>query len=523
PGGGASSSAAPSRPDASPDTPRGAATAERGEHRTEDLPGALTGQRLDWSRCPAPSAAQGEDAGSPSPLEDGTEWECATLTVPVDYAAPRGATLGVAVVRAREREGGGGGGRIGSLLFNFGGPGGSGVAALPAFARDYRALHQRYDLVSFDPRGVGRSEGVVCLDGEQLDRYFAADWTPDTAAEEKRLFRRQDRFAQACERRAGRLLPHLTTENTARDMDLLRAVLGDDKLHYFGISYGSELGGVYAHLFPRRVGRAVLDAVADPGATPAEGSLGQTAGFEKALDSYLKDCARQDGQCPVSADPAEAKREITELLARLDAEPLPTGGPRKLTEALAESGIAQALYSERLWDALSQGLDEALRDGSGSTLLLLADSLNGRNQDGGYSTLQTSLTAINCADTAKRYTAQDIKARLPAFTRASGVFGPASAWGLAHCRNWPATGRRTAPDVSAPGAPPIVLVGNTGDPATPYEGARRMARALGGSARLLTYKGEGHGSYDTGDSCVRKAVDGYLLDGRAPKDGTVCP
>ncbi|WP_019354394.1 alpha/beta hydrolase [Streptomyces sp. AA1529] len=487
----------------------------------QPLPDSLTRQQPRWSPCPAPDAAQGTDTGSPAPLPGGDRWECAKLKVPLDYSEPAGRTLGIEMIRAAERPGGGK--RIGSLVFNFGGPGGSGVAALPAFADEYETLRGRYDLVSFDPRGVGRSEGVRCLSDERLDAYFAADWTPDTDAEERSLFARQKSFADGCEKRAGDLLPHLTTENTARDMDLLRQVLGDRKLHYFGISYGTELGGVYAHLYPERVGRAVFDAVVDPASNPAQGSLSQAGGFQKALGNYLDRCTSGEEKCPVGDDPAEGKERITELLADLDAEPMPTDSGRKLTESLAEGGIAQALYSEETWDLLTQGLEEAVVDSNGSTLLLLADALNGRNQDGTYSTLQSSLTAISCADNEQRYGTGAIRNRLPDFAEASPVFGPMSAWGLASCHDWPVHGRWRTPPVSAAGSDPILLVGTTGDPATPYGGTRAMQRELGDGVGVeVTYRGEGHGAYDSRNSCVRKAVDGYLLRGRVPRNGTDC-
>ncbi|MDJ1136659.1 alpha/beta fold hydrolase [Streptomyces iconiensis] len=489
--------------------------------RSPALPDALTRQRPAWSRCPAPNAAQGEDAGSPTPLPGGARWECAKLKVPLDYDKPQGKTIGVEMIRAKARKGGGK--RIGSLVFNFGGPGGSGVATLPSFADDYARLRGRYDLVSFDPRGVGRSEGVNCLSDKKLDAYFAADSTPDTKNEEKGLFARQGSFADGCEKKAADRLPHLTTENTARDMDLMRHVLGDRKLHYFGISYGTELGGVYAHLYPDKVGRAVFDAVVDPTSSPVRGALSQTGGFQLALDNYLKDCASRGGSCPVGEDPEEGKQQISELLTQLDAEPLPTDSGRKLTESLAQGGIAQSLYSKDMWEMLSQGLEEAMTDRNGTTLLMLADALNGRNQNGTYSTLQSSLTAISCADAKQRYTADDIRSRLPDFTHASPVFGPMSAWGLVQCHDWPVKGQWKAPTVGAQGSDPILLVGTTGDPATPYGGTRNMKKQLGeGVGVELTYRGEGHGAYDSKDKCVRARVDGYLLNGKVPADGSTC-
>ncbi|WP_037613653.1 alpha/beta hydrolase [Streptomyces albus] len=504
----------------SPDSP--AATSSSPSHRRGPaLPRSLTRQRLHWSRCPEPNAAQGTDTGSPSPLPGGARWECTTMKAPLDYRKPRGRTLGIELIRAPRREGRGK--RIGSLLFNFGGPGGSGVATLPSFAQDYEKLRRRYDLVSFDPRGVGRSEGVTCLSDRELDAYFAADWTPDTRAEEQRLFARQEKFAEGCRKKAGALLPHLTTENTARDMDLMRQVLGDRKLHYFGISYGTELGGVYAHLFPERVGRAVFDAVVDPSSTPDQGALGQSSGFQLALDNYLKSCTEHDRDCPVGDSPEEGRQRITDLLADLDAEPMPTDSGRKLTEALAEGGIAQALYAKDTWPLLSQGLQEALSDGDGSTLLLLGDALNGRNQDGTYSTLQSSLTAISCADNRQRYGERKIKDELPRFSEASPVFGPTSGWGLSSCHGWPVKGRWTSPPVGAEGSAPILLIGTTGDPATPYGGTRAMKRELGDDVGVeVTYRGEGHGAYDSRNACVRRTVDRYLLNGKVPEDGTDC-
>ncbi|WP_019545151.1 alpha/beta hydrolase [Streptomyces sulphureus] len=498
-----------------------------------DLPSSLTGQRLDWSPCPAPSDKQGTTGEAPSRLPDGTRWECATLKAPVDYSKPEGKTLGIEMIKARKARGKrSDGDRIGSLLFNFGGPGDSGVATLPNAAQDYEKLRGRYDLVSFDPRGVGRSKGVNCLGAEELDRYFAADWTPDTRREESGLLARQRQFAEGCEKRAGDLLPHLTTENTARDMDLMRQVLGDDRLHYFGVSYGTELGGVYAHLFPKKVGRAFFDGIVDPTTTPERGALSQAKGFELALGNYLESCASQQ-DCPVGDTPQKGRKRIEELLTRLDSGPLPTQDGRKLTEAQAANGIAQALYSKELWGSLTEGLTQAIDDKDGSILLFLADLLNGRNQNGSYSTLQSSLTAVSCADEKQRYSRATIAKLLPDFTEASPIFGASSAWALSHCHDWPARGKSKTTDVDAKGSAPILLASTTGDPATPDAGARNMKRELGeGVGVLLTYEGEGHGAYgstagqgdgeDGGPGCVEKAVNGYLLDGRTPKDGTSC-
>ncbi|MET8679189.1 alpha/beta hydrolase [Streptomyces sp. NPDC004647] len=482
--------------------------------------GPLNAQKLSWNDCPAPSAAQGAGEGEPAPLPDGTEWQCSTLKVPLDWSKPDGERIDLALIRAKAKDQDR---RIGSLVFNFGGPGGSGVATLPPAAKeDYTTLHTRYDLVSFDPRGVGNSEGVRCLDDKAQDAASATDSTPDNAAEEKASLALTEKTAAACEKNSGTVLPHVDTADAARDMDLMRQVLGDDKLHYFGISYGTELGAVYAHLFPQKVGRAVFDAVVDPTHDPEQSSLGQAKGFQLALDNFLKDCAKDGGSCPTGADPAQGGKRITELLARLDAKPLPTTDGRQLTQTRALNGIAQALYSKDYWSYLKQGLEEAQQLGTGNFLLALSDAMTGRDQEGHYSNLQSANTAIACADAKQRYTAADVRAKLPTFRQASPVFGEFLAWGMLQCTGWPVEGQSDILDVAAKGSAPIVIVGNTGDPATPYEGARRMADGLGKGVGIeVTNKGQGHGSYGTG-ACVTNAVNAYLLNGKVPPNGKVC-
>ncbi|MGA5123199.1 alpha/beta hydrolase [Streptomyces pseudogriseolus] len=481
----------------------------------------LTRQKLDWAACPAPDEAQGGGA-SPSPLPGARgQWECATLKAPLDWADPDGDTIGLALIRVRSS--GPGSERIGSLIFNFGGPGGSGVTTLPAFGQEYAGLRTRYDLVSFDPRGVGRSAPVTCEDDQQLDEHFQQDGTPDDSAERTELLEGTEEFNAACEDNSGRILPHVRTTDAARDLDLMRQVLGDDKLYYFGISYGTELGGVYARLFPDRVGRAVFDAVVDPAQNYEQASLGQARGFQRALDNYAEDCVSQAEECPVGDSAQDVKDRIARLLRDLDRRPVPGIFPRQLTETMATSGIAQALYSKDFWQFLTDGLEQAY-DGDGTTLMVLADSMNGRGENGEYSNLVPANVAINCADARPRYTPADVERLLPEFRKASPVFGDFMAWGLITCTDWAVPGAADHPDVAAPGAAPILVIGNTGDPATPYEGARSMAKALGeGVGVELTYNGQGHGAYNSEDRCVRNAVHGYLLDGEVPEAGTVCP
>ncbi|SMF53181.1 alpha/beta hydrolase [Streptomyces sp. Amel2xC10] len=479
----------------------------------------LTAQKLDWEDCPAPSQAEG-GGSAPSPLPNGGTWQCATMKAPLDWDDPKGDTIGIALIRARTS--GPADRRIGSLIFNFGGPGGSGVSTLPAFGEDYEKLRTRYDLVSFDPRGVGRSAGVRCENDRQLDAYFQQDTTPDDAAERATLLDNTEKFNAACERNSGKTLPHVRTTDAARDMDLMRQVLGDRRLYYFGISYGTELGGVYAHLFPKNVGRAVFDAVVDPTQTSEQGALGQARGFQRALDNYAEDCTSQVEDCPVGDTAEDVKNRIADLLKSLDAKPIPGAFPRELTQSAATNGIAQALYSKDFWPYLTEGLEQAY-DGDGRILMLLSDSMNGRSENGEYSNIAAANVSINCADDKPRYSVADVEARLPEFRAASPLFGDFLAWSMVTCTDWPVPGAADHPDVSAPGGAPILVVGNTGDPATPYEGAGRMADALGeGVGVELTYRGQGHGAYDSKNECVQSAVNGYLLDGTVPAAGTVC-
>jgi pimeloyl-ACP methyl ester carboxylesterase len=292
----------------------------------------LSAQKLSWEDCPAPSDAQG-GGDAPSPLPNGDKWQCATLKAPLDWDRPKGDTIKLALIRAKAS--GDKSRRIGSLVFNFGGPGGSGVTTLPGFGKDYATLRTRYDLVSFDPRGVGRSAPVECESDLQLDVYFQQDETPDDATERAKLLDNTREFNAACETNSKKILPHVRTTDAARDLDLMRHVLGDEELHYFGISYGTELGGVYAHLFPKNVGRAVFDAVVDPTQNPEQGALGQAKGFQLALDNFAEDCASRAEGCPIGDSAENVKSRIAKLLADLDSRPLPGIYPRRLTQSAA--------------------------------------------------------------------------------------------------------------------------------------------------------------------------------------------
>ncbi|MFI8433336.1 alpha/beta hydrolase [Streptomyces sp. NPDC079020] len=494
---------ASAKPSERPGSPSAtAATPPAQTPKSPPLPASLTSQHPDWKRCKAP-------AGGTAP---GSGWRCATVDVPLDYAQPAGETIGIALIRKEARDKSG---RLGSMLFNFGGPGGSGVDILPRAAGAYGNLNSRYDLVSFDPRGVAASAGVNCrTDKEQEQAYRSVDMTPDTAAEEAAFIKDGADFGAGCERRSAEVLPHVGTTNAARDLDVIRQVLGDKKLSYFGMSYGTELGGTYAHLFPRNVGRTVLDAVVDPTADGVGHARNQARGFQRALENYLKD----RGQ-----DPKSGTERIARLLERIDKNPLPTSTGRMLNESLAITGIVTPLYSRSSWPNLTEALDEAENGRTGNGLLQLADSYNGRDENGHYDTQNHSQRAISCADSKARPTADEARALLPEFSELSPVFGPFLAWDTAGwCAQWPVEGEHDTPEASAPGAGPVLVIGTTGDPATPYEGARKMADELGdGVGIMLTNKGEGHGAYGESE-CVTSIVDTYFLQGKVPADGKTC-
>ncbi|MGM9345404.1 alpha/beta hydrolase [Streptomyces salinarius] len=504
---------------------------QRGTGGTTTDAQALTNlrtQSLDWKPCAAPSPLQG-GGEAPAALPDGTRWQCATLRTPLNWKDPSGETIGLALIRTRTS--GTPDDRIGSLLFNFGGPGGSGVATLPGLAPDYEKLRTRYDLVSFDPRGVGASSGVRCLDAGLPDED-EIDQTPDDGGDETNALVRFNReTAAACKKNSGDVLPYVGTTQAAQDMDLLRQVLGDDKLHYFGISYGTELGGVYAHLFPEHVGRAVLDGVVDPTQDAMEEALAQAGGFQLAFEHFANWCAQQG--CTLGDDAEDIVDLTVGLEEALDDAPLATPGGGEVDGDALIDAISGALYRQDYWPALRVGL-EAVTDDNGEVLEDLAEALGQHGRGGApdddaddadpdESNEDDAFRAITCDDSSNRYTVADVQSRLPDFLEASPLFGPGLAWSALTCDGWPVPGAAPHPEVGAPGASPVLLVGNTGDPATPYEGAARMAERLGEKVGVeLTYEGEGHGAYDSGNTCVQNAVNAYLLDGRLPDPGTVC-
>ncbi|MDR8408287.1 alpha/beta hydrolase [Nonomuraea sp. 3-1Str] len=461
----------------------------------EERPGPGSGG-LAWSGC-------------------GDGFQCAKLAVPLDHADPGGERIRISVIRLPAT-----GDRIGSLVLNPGGPGGSGVdyarAAQSVVSADVRA---RFDIVGFDPRGVGASAPIECLDDDRLDAFLALDATPDDAAEEAALERGSREFAEGCRAGAGKLLQHVGTVDAARDMEALREALGDEKLTYLGKSYGTFLGAVYADLFPGRVRALVLDGAVDPALSRFRFNTDQAAGFEGAFRAYVDDCLSR-GDCPFrSRDADGALDELTALLRRTDRRPLP-GGDREVTETLALLGALTPLYNRGSWPTLTETLTQAMK-GDGTMLLQNADLLLGRGPDG-YSNQTEANMAVNCIDGAYPKDVASYAKAAAGLARTAPRFGPYIAWSSLPCAYWPARPTFQNHPLVAKGAPPILVVGTERDPATPYAWARSLAGELQ-SGVLLTYEGDGHTAYFSGDTCVDTAVDRYLITGAPPKDGTTCP
>ncbi|MEU8758565.1 alpha/beta hydrolase [Streptomyces sp. NPDC048659] len=460
------------------------------------------GQQVTWRACGAPG------------------FQCGTVLVPLDYAKPAAGDVKLAVSRVKAT---GPGRRLGSLLVNPGGPGGSAVGYLQGYAGvGYPAqVRARYDIVGVDPRGVARSEPVECLTGPRMDAYTQVDQTPDDAGEQRALEAAFREFAAACEKRSGRVLPHVSTVAAARDMDVVREVLGDRRLNYVGASYGTFLGATYAELFPDKAGRLVLDGAMDPSLSAEELNRDQTGGFETAFKAFAADCVRKP-DCPLGTESVPAATEaLRGFFREVDAKPVPTGESRKLGESLATTGVIAAMYDEAAWPQLREALTRAM-GGEGSALLTLADSYYEREADGSYANLMSANAAVNCLDLPPAFAGPEAAERaVPSFEKESPVFGRGLAWAALNCTYWPtpATGRPHR--ITADGAPPIVVVGTTRDPATPYKWARSLASQLA-SGTLLTYEGDGHTAYGRGSDCIDTAINTYLLEGTAPTDGKRC-
>lgn len=445
-------------------------------------------------------------------------YQCATMLVPINYSDLTVGVFSLALLRyqALDQDR-----RIGSLIVNPGGPGSSGVDyAYNAPNIVSPEILERFDIVGFDPRGVGDSSGIECLTDAETDASFAADPKPDDEAE-LALFISDAReyFAKCAEK-----TEHLTgysTLNSARDLDLLRAVLGDEKLNFLGKSYGTYLGTLYAELFPENVGRLVLDGAVDPNSDNRETVLGQAIGFEAALDSFISDCLKNK-TCALSGDLQSARDQVLELLAQTAIKPLKSKSGRKVTEGLVLLGIASALYdSESDWPVLRDAFKEATL-GSGESFLTLADQYAGRQENGSYpSNENDALQVISCLDQNKIETVSVIKNGAAEFSEKAPIFGPYLAYAGLACRYFPNLSSVEQIEVKSLKTKPILVIGTTRDPATPYKWAQSLARIFD-NAVLITLDGDGHAGHGRGSICVDSAVDRYLLTGITPKSALFC-
>ncbi len=469
---------------------------------TPDL-AAFYSQRLTWESCRG-------------------DFQCSRLTVPVDYADPGGATIELAVLKVsadRPDE------RVGSLVVNPGGPGAPGTSYAEQASGVFRsALTDRFDIVGFDPRGTGESAPVDCLSDDEVDTFLQTDPIPDDDAEIAEVTGLYDELWSGCVSGtpggATGIIAHVTTIEAARDMDVLRAALGEGQLNYFGASYGTKLGATYADLFPDKVGRLVLDGAVDVSLDSVSLSAGQAAGFERALTAYVGDCVEQ-GDCFLGDSTQEGLSTIQDLLADLDTEPLPTMDGRELTVGTGFYGLITPLYNRDYWTLLDRGLGTAL-DGDGTTLQLLADAYASRDRDGAYlDNSVEAIYAINCLDDPFSITPDDVPDYTAQMLEASPTFGEVFAWGLITCGGIEVRSSEPRRDVKAAGAAPIVVVGTTRDPATPYEWAVALADQLE-SGVLVSRDGDGHTAYNSGNACIDEALESYLVDGTVPEDGLEC-
>jgi pimeloyl-ACP methyl ester carboxylesterase len=353
-----------------------------------------------------------------------------------------------------------------------------------------------------------------------MNRYLAGNPSPSTPAQVAAYRRAQHGLVSGCSRRSGVLAGRVSTVESARDMDILRAALGESRMSYLGASYGTKLGATYAQLFPARVGRFVLDGAMDPTLGMRASSLQQAKGFQTALDAYAANCVQSTVGCFLGKDVASVEQSIRAILDHIAQHPLPAGD-RELTVGDAYYGISEALYDRSYWIVLSAALRSAL-GGNGSLLMQLADGYAQRNPDGSFSSnLLEAFTDISCLDDPYSIPYRKVPDQFPAFDRASPVFGRTFAWSLTMCDGFTPRSDEPVPTIHARGAAPIVVVGTTRDPATPYHWAVALAHQLD-SGVLVSRDGDGHTGYHRGNTCVDHAVESYLVSGVVPADGLSC-
>jgi len=471
------------------------------------------GQPVRWAPC----RLAGGSGGNALPIPAGAQ--CGEIAVPVDYSKPDGDDATLALIRFPAI-----GEKIGSLIINPGGPGESGVEAAAGIVEGLPAeMRQRFDLVGFDPRGVGGSTPAVwCNSDADNDRLRAepqVDYSPEGV---QQIEKETKEFIQRCVDKMGPdFLANVGTESVAKDLDALRAAVGDDKLNYLGYSYGTRIGAAYAEAYPDKVRAMILDGAVDPNADPIQADIDQAEAFQKAFNDYAADCAN-DPECPLGTDPDKAVDVYKSMVDPLVDKPMQTRDPRGLSYGDALVGTIMALYSPNLWRHLTRGLTE-MTEGHGDTMLALADMYMRRDPQGHYTNATDARVAVNCVDQPPitdnaRVIEEDRRFREVAPFMSYGEFtghAPMSA-----CAFWPVPPTSTPHSVSAPGLPPVLVVSTTGDPATPYQAGVDLAKQLGGV--LLTFEGTQHTVVFQSNACVDDYAAAYLIDLKLPAPGATC-
>ncbi|RPF23119.1 alpha/beta hydrolase [Myceligenerans xiligouense] len=465
-------------------------------------------------------------SGAPDGFEDfytqAVEWsecggfQCATVDAPLDWQDPGAGTIEIAMKKlpATTDE------PRGSLLVNPGGPGASGIGLVESTSTFGFRLRAEYDIVGFDPRGVGQSTPVTCVDDEAKDEFLTTDY-PDTDEGIAQQIEAIRQWGQACAENTGELLGNVDTQSAARDMDMLRAALGDEKLNYLGYSYGTQLGATYAGLFPGNAGRLVLDGAIDITLTSDEVAAEQAVGFENALRAYVEDCIAGP-ECPLGDTVDVGLQQIRSMVNDAAAHPIATSSGRVVTKKLAFYGVAMPLYNEANWSYLTTALQEIFWEGRGDTLLLLADNYNDRNPDGSFnSNSEEAFRAINCADGRATEDLEEMKKLAAEIVEDAPTLGESFGFSGVDCADWPYPAVKQDFDIHAKGAAPIMVIGTTNDPATPYRWSEALADTLD-SGFLVTYQGEGHTAYGRSNECVNGAVEDYLVNGSVPDGELTC-
>lgn len=455
--------------------------------------------------------------------EECGDLECTYIQVPVDWSDPEGDTTFLSLNRHKATNSGA---RIGSLLINPGGPGGSGLTftqPLTQIAGD--DLLESYDIVGFDPRGVGASTPVECGTGEQIDAFYLPDTVIETQEQLDAAAQDVDAFARNCRVESGDIAENVDTVSAARDMDVIRAAVGDEQLHFLGFSYGTQLGATYAQIYPENVGRMVLDGGVDFLMPSEDMSAGQAEGFENAFTNFLRWCSAGD-DCPLSGSIESQQAQVSRLMEQARNEPLPTGTDWSLNGNLFVYGVVVTLYDEGSWPLLKAAFEEIIEQDTAAIMYELANFYLSRDGvTGEYGDNSTwAFTAIRCLDSEpsdNASTIEEVRDYAAQMQQASPTFGWWFGSG-AGCEGWPwsATEHVTDLDEAAAAGDQLLVVGTTQDPATPLQWSVSLAERL--DATMLTYDGEGHTAYGRSNQCVIDAVDGFLVDGEMPAADTQC-